>query len=47
MDVDVEAVPEDAGDGFSALRCPSGARKFVGRSTSSNWLPHWSASDEK
>ena len=28
--VDVEAVPEDAGDGFSTLRCPSGTREVVG-----------------
>ena len=30
VDVDVGVVPEDAGDGFSTLRCPSGAREVVG-----------------
>ena len=30
VDVDVEVMPEDAGDGFSTLRCPSGAREVVG-----------------
>ena len=28
--VDVEAVPEDAGDGFSTFRCPSGTRDVLG-----------------
>ena len=30
MDVDVGAVPEDAGDGFSNLRCPSDAENLWG-----------------
>ena len=30
VDVDVEVVPEDAGDGFSTLRCPLGTREVVG-----------------